>query len=122
MALSSANKEESLTPVLQVNNLTVARSGKIVIQGVDLDVSEGEFVGLVGPNGSGKTTLLLTILVPQVCRRGEKSKADESKNSWNRWVIIIINEFDRNEKLLYSISHFVFSLIPILHLRHWASI
>jgi len=62
MALSSANKEESFTPVLQVNNLTVARSGKIVIQGVDLDVSEGEFVGLVGPNGSGKTTLLLTIL------------------------------------------------------------
>ena len=62
MELSSANEEEYLTPVLQVNNLSVARSGKIVIHGVDLEIREGEFVGLVGPNGSGKTTLLLTIL------------------------------------------------------------
>ncbi len=62
MKLSDANKEGVTDSVLQVNNLTVARSGKIVIEGVNLDISEGEFVGLVGPNGSGKTTLLLTIL------------------------------------------------------------
>ncbi len=62
MELSSAERGESVTPILQINDLSVARSGEIVIQEVNLDIRKGEFVGLVGPNGSGKTTLLLTIL------------------------------------------------------------
>ena len=28
------------------------------LQQVDLELTEGEFIGLVGPSGSGKTTLL----------------------------------------------------------------
>ncbi len=32
-----------------------------VLDGIDLHVERGEFVGLVGPNGAGKTTLLQTI-------------------------------------------------------------
>ena len=49
-------------PILEVFNLLVARSGKIVLKDISLTVSEGEFVGVVGPNGSGKSTLMLTIL------------------------------------------------------------
>ena len=49
-------------PILEVFNLLVARSGKIVLKDISLTVSEGEFVGIVGPNGSGKSTLMLTIL------------------------------------------------------------
>ena len=62
MGLGSAKGVESTTPLLQISDLSVARSGEIVIQDVDLEIRKGEFVGLVGPNGSGKTTLLLTIL------------------------------------------------------------
>ncbi len=49
-------------PILEVEGLSVVRSGKLIIHDVDFTVREGEFVGIVGPNGSGKTTLLLSIL------------------------------------------------------------
>ena len=51
-----------VSPILNVENLTVSRSGKVVIKEINLTVNKGEFVGIVGPNGSGKSTLLLAIL------------------------------------------------------------
>ena len=42
--------------------MSVIRSGNTVLEGINLTVNPGEFVGVVGPNGSGKSTLLLTIL------------------------------------------------------------
>ena len=47
---------------LQVSNLSVKRSGSLIIKDIDFSIKQGEFVGLVGPNGSGKTTLILSIL------------------------------------------------------------
>lgn len=55
------HSDEGLS-VLDVQNITVVRSGRVIIKNIDLKISKGEFVGLVGPNGSGKSTLLLAIL------------------------------------------------------------
>ena len=49
-------------PILDVCDLSVARSGKIVIKDICLTIKEGEFVAIVGPNGSGKSTLMLALL------------------------------------------------------------
>lgn len=46
---------------LVLNNLSVARGGVTVLQGLSLSLSPGQALVLRGPNGSGKTTLLRTL-------------------------------------------------------------
>jgi len=51
--------------VLEIRDLEVTYPGPppvTALQGVNLEVHEGEFVGVVGQNGSGKTTLVKTIV------------------------------------------------------------
>lgn len=43
--------------LLECSALTVRFGGVTALDGLDLNVSEGEVVGLIGPNGSGKTSL-----------------------------------------------------------------
>ena len=62
MLAQNPRKMEVFDYVLEVKDLSVIRSGKLVISDIDLKISKGEFVGIAGPNGSGKTTLLLSIL------------------------------------------------------------
>ena len=45
-------------PVLSVPGLSVAFGGVHALTDVDLQVGEGELVGLIGPNGAGKTTFI----------------------------------------------------------------
>ncbi len=45
-------------PVLVVRDLSVSFGGVHALQNVDLEVGQGELVGLIGPNGAGKTTLI----------------------------------------------------------------
>ncbi|BDZ55021.1 Nitrate import ATP-binding protein NrtD [Agromyces marinus] len=62
-----AEGEASASPLISVRDLSVsydvARTGSklLAIEGVDLDVREGEFVTVLGPSGCGKTTFMNVI-------------------------------------------------------------
>jgi branched-chain amino acid transport system permease protein len=59
-------RREPGAPVLSVHQLSVAFGGVHALSDVNLEVCEGELVGLIGPNGAGKTTLIdaITGFVP----------------------------------------------------------
>jgi ABC-2 type transport system ATP-binding protein len=45
-------------PAIEVVDLTMTYGELRAVDGVSLEVGEGEFVGILGPNGAGKTTFL----------------------------------------------------------------
>ena len=47
--------------MLELKDLSVSYGRIAAVQGLSLEVKQGEFVGLVGHNGAGKSTTLLTI-------------------------------------------------------------
>ena len=63
--------------LLRIEHVTMRFGGVVAVDGVSLDVAEGELLGFIGPNGAGKTTLMRIItgvLRPQhgrVLFRGE---------------------------------------------------
>ncbi|HXJ33261.1 MAG TPA: ABC transporter ATP-binding protein [Candidatus Eisenbacteria bacterium] len=51
----------TMPAILEVRGACKRFGGAIALDGVDLDVQRGEWVGLLGPNGAGKTTLVRAI-------------------------------------------------------------
>jgi ABC-type branched-subunit amino acid transport system ATPase component len=51
-----------VTAILSIQGVRKTFGGVIANNGISLDVSEGQIVGLIGPNGSGKTTLFNSIV------------------------------------------------------------
>ena len=51
----------TLKTILRLENLTKSFGEKCVVNGVSIDVEEGEFLTLLGPSGCGKTTILRCI-------------------------------------------------------------
>ena len=49
--------EETKTPVLEVKDLGIDFGGLTAVNGLNMEVYDGEIAGLIGPNGAGKTTV-----------------------------------------------------------------
>lgn len=78
------------------------------LNGVDLNIEEGEFTSIVGPSGSGKTTLLNIIGGLDYPSRGSVAIDDKD-----------ITEFRDNKMIEFRLKHIgfvfqAFNLIPVL--------
>jgi phosphonate transport system ATP-binding protein len=47
--------------MIKMKNLTLGYKKEKIINKIDLEIKEGEFVGIIGPSGAGKSTLLMSI-------------------------------------------------------------
>ena len=48
--------------ILSLRDVSVAYDGYAALEGVDLDIYDDDFIGIIGPNGGGKTTLVKAIM------------------------------------------------------------
>jgi iron complex transport system ATP-binding protein len=48
-------------PLIELCNVTVQRGERLVLDGMNLSIMQGEHVAILGPNGSGKSTLIKLI-------------------------------------------------------------
>ncbi len=61
-------------PLLRVAHLSKAFPGLMALDGVDLTISSGEIVAVVGQNGSGKSTLVKVLAGVHEPEPGRRSR------------------------------------------------
>jgi zinc transport system ATP-binding protein len=57
--------------LISARGLVLARAGRSILAGVDIDIAPGEIVTVIGPNGAGKTTLTRALLGLERLDRGQ---------------------------------------------------
>ncbi|MEX2578595.1 MAG: ATP-binding cassette domain-containing protein [Verrucomicrobiales bacterium] len=78
-------------PVFEMENVTVQRGGKKILDGIDWRVERGQHWVVVGGNGSGKTSVLnvlmgyLTPTEGEVRMRGRGDAVNSGSQNWDDW-------------------------------------
>jgi branched-chain amino acid transport system ATP-binding protein len=73
---------EGLEVKLAAHDLKVHFGGVRAVDGVDLELAQGEVLGLIGPNGAGKTTLVNAITGFQKPTAGSVHLGDRDVTRW----------------------------------------
>jgi iron complex transport system ATP-binding protein len=90
------------TPLLDVRSLSVSVSGRILVEDLDIQLTAGETVALLGKNGAGKTLLLHTLAGLRPPDSGEIRLLGDTRNTLSS------REFARRLALLPQDSEDIF--------------
>ncbi len=95
---------------IAVRGLRKSFSGKLVLDGIDLDIKEGTVFSLLGPNGAGKTTtvrILSTLSRPDAGRAWIAGKDLAREPDTVRAVIGVTGQFAAVDGLLTGLENLV---------------
>jgi lipopolysaccharide export system ATP-binding protein len=81
----SAHPEASAAPALRAAGLHVARGGKAILRGVDVEARPGEVLGVLGPSGAGKSTLFRALVGEAPPDRGTILVGGRDVTRWPLW-------------------------------------
>jgi zinc transport system ATP-binding protein len=84
--------------MITTRNLWASYENELVLEDINLDIFENDFLGLIGPNGGGKTTLIKVLLGLLKPIRGEVEILGEPVSSGRRHIGYVpqLVEFDRD--------------------------
>ncbi len=72
-------------PLIEIRNLYFSYGEQLVLEDINLDVNEGDFLAILGPNGSGKSTLLRLILGLLKPDRGKIRLFGQELSRFRQW-------------------------------------
>jgi NitT/TauT family transport system ATP-binding protein len=91
--------EVTRPPALRMRGLClsygIGPGRKLILDGIDLDVAEGEFLSIIGPSGCGKTTLLRLLAGLVRPSAGEISFHDQPISGPSRSRVIVFQDYGR---------------------------
>ncbi|MCX5892766.1 MAG: ATP-binding cassette domain-containing protein [Deltaproteobacteria bacterium] len=82
-------------PLLQMHNASVVRNGKRILDGLTLDIREGEHTAILGPNGAGKSSFIRLITredYPLASDNGRPPLLLFGEELWNRPPLLLFGE------------------------------
>ena len=89
------------TALIGARGIRIERSGRVLLEDVDVDIHRGEIVTLIGPNGAGKTTLVRALLGL------ERSDKGEIRRSAHLRVGYVPQRFDVDRALPMTVERFL---------------
>ena len=99
-----------LKPIIDVENLSIARNGRIIIEDATFKIEPGAYMGVVGPNGGGKTTLIQALLGILPAERGSiklMGNPIEDFNDWSQLAFVSQHSINFNDKFPLTVRELV---------------
>ncbi len=74
-----------MRPFVELEDVAFSHGEVRVLEGINLTVAPGDFLGIIGPNGSGKTTMLRIMLGLLAPERGSVRLFGHAPSAFRQW-------------------------------------